>query len=330
MNPCRKVRDVIEYVPVWLALELVPRLSRRAVLILADVLGALCYTFCSRLRMVAWANLNAAYGDTLAPIQKRRVARDSFRTCARALLDTFWFSRDTAGRLAAYVRVADSFAARMESGPGIVVTAHFGNWDLLGMLLGTHVPGISHVVAEIENPLVNGLLTRIRSGTGQTVVFQEGAVRKLFKALRAGGSTGLVIDQNTKPERGGLFVEFFGLPAGMSGAAGALARRLDVPLSPLFCVYEGEGRYLAYAAAGLDDVSASDSLEDVTQRIACLIEAEIRLRPGQWLWMYKRWKYIAPDTERRRYPFYARVPGEDPPAWPGWWRWRGMVDGAMR
>ena len=44
----------------------------------------------------------------------------------------------------------------------------------------------------------------------------------------------------------------------------------------------------------------------MTQKLADLMEAVIRERPGQWQWTYKRWKFIPPGVSRERYPYYAR------------------------
>ena len=46
---------------------------------------------------------------------------------------------------------------------------------------------------------------------------------------------------------------------------------------------------------------------ELTERIARLTEEAIRHQPEHWMWMYKRWKYIAPGADRARYPFYSRT-----------------------
>jgi KDO2-lipid IV(A) lauroyltransferase len=107
-------------------------------------------------------------------------------------------------------------------------------------------------------------------------------------------------------EEGGVFVDFFGVPAPISNAAALLADKTEVPIVLAFCRREDGGRYTVYAQEPLMPESFKGlSADVVTQRIASRIEEEIRRRPDQWLWMYKRWKRRMPGFDVRRYPSYA-------------------------
>jgi len=112
----------------------------------------------------------------------------------------------------------------------------------------------------------------------------------------------LVLDQHIRPSEGAVWVRFFGHSAAMSPAATLLARRFHAALLPAFCVALPDGRYRAFAH---EPLRVEEGL-DLNQAIADAFEREIRLQPGQWLWMYKRWKYIPPGEKETDYPFYAR------------------------
>jgi KDO2-lipid IV(A) lauroyltransferase len=65
--------------------------------------------------------------------------------------------------------------------------------------------------------------------------------------------------------------------------------------------------YRAYALPPIRVEEGEHAEKNVTQAIARVLEGEIRKNPEQWLWVYKRWKYIpAEATSVERYPFYAR------------------------
>jgi len=121
----------------------------------------------------------------------------------------------------------------------------------------------------------------------------------------------LLLDQNTKPEEGGLFVSFFGLSIPMSTAAAVLSERTGAPMIPIFCRVNANGTYTIYSLPPLkraDMVQAgSNIIQTITQTIASLFEQEIRTYPEQWLWMYKRWKYIDPDWPVAAYPFLLQA-----------------------
>ena len=64
-----------------------PRLSRRSCVRLANGLGALAYLLDARGRGVALANLEGVFGDRYSPVERRALARSSYRNFLRTMLD---------------------------------------------------------------------------------------------------------------------------------------------------------------------------------------------------------------------------------------------------
>jgi lauroyl/myristoyl acyltransferase len=171
---------------------------------------------------------------------------------------------------------------------------------------------MASVAAPLANRPLDTLFNRIRSDTGQRVVSKRGAIRALLKILRDNRKVALLLDQNTKPSESGLFVEFFGKPAPVSTAAAALALRSRTPILFGYCIPDQQGHYTISRMQQMLPPEAYDQ-EDrqactrrLTRDIACSMENKIREYPEHWLWMYKRWKYIAPGYTREDYPFYAK------------------------
>jgi KDO2-lipid IV(A) lauroyltransferase len=288
------------------ALAVVPLLSRRAVVALARFLGRAGFFLSRRDRRVALANLDLAFGDKRSAEQKRAIALGSFRNFALVMLDVFWFSRRTRTRLERYVQIEPSACETLNMAPAILVTAHLGNWELLSQKLASLGRSITSIGKPLANPVVSRRLNRLRAGSGQKIAPVRGAVRSMVKELRSGGYVGLLLDQNTPEEEGGVFVDFFGLPVPVADAAGALALRLKVPLVPCFSRHDGKGAYSAYSLPCIRPEEGMTS-RALTQAVATVIENEIRRQPDRWLWMYKRWKRIPPGADPGRYPFYARA-----------------------
>ena len=126
----------------------------------------------------------------------------------------------------------------------------------------------------------------------------------MLKVLREGKMVAMLLDQDTRVQEGGVFVDFFGLPVPISQAAASLSARLNIPVVLAFCRCDARGHYRAYSRAPLQP-GPGESAVAFTQRVAASVEEEIRQQPGEWLWMYKRWKRKAPGTPPERYPFYA-------------------------
>ena len=191
------------------------------------------------------------------------------------------------------------------------VTGHFGNWEMIGRYWAMSPGGLMSVALPLKNPAVDALLRQARQVTGQQIVEREGALRKLVRCLREGGTVGLLLDQNTSPAEGGVFAEFFGKPVAVSPAAGILAPMTGAEIIFAYALpgadgsYRGELTHLIPAAeiAGLERGRAA---QELTQRVTTFYEEAIRARPECWLWSYKRWRHIPEGMAREGFPDYAK------------------------
>lgn len=303
-------RKVLEVQLTRLGLLLVPRLPRRAVVVLAGGLGRVGYVLGRRARRIGRANLDLAFGETMDAREKERILRDSFRTFALVLLDVMWFTRHPRERLRRYIRFDDATLARLERTPLICVTGHLGNWESLGQAVANAGLPLHSVAAPLSNPGVDRLFIPSRQLTGQVIHSSQGALRPLLRVLRQGGRFAILLDQNTKPSEGGIFVPFFGVPAPMSAGAAMLAMRTRSNLIFGFCIPQPDGTYQVDVPAWIpaDDLppEGDEAVADLTRHIAGRLEQTVRAYPGHWLWMYKRWKYIPPGADPDRFPFYAK------------------------
>ena len=290
-----------------MALAVVPRLPRGAVVGLAKFAGRAAWLLARRDRRIALANLRLAFGETLDDRQRARIVRACFERFSLTALDYLWFSRDTRRRLEQYVTFDESLAKWIRhGGPWIAVTAHFGNWELLGKYSAMQGLLFASVAKPVRNRDIDERVNAFRETMGQVVVPRQGALRALVRILKGKRAVALVLDQDTTVAEGGVFVPFFGVPVPVSNAASLLASRLGVPVVPAFCRAEPGGHYRGYAHEAVmpGDIAAGDE-KTLTARITSEIEAEIRAAPDQWLWMYKRWKRRQPDVDPALYPFYA-------------------------
>ena len=306
MKKEKKLRLLGECALAGLAWAMVPLFPRACVVGLARFLGNVGFRLSRRDRRVAMANLDLAFGAALSRAEKEAIACAAFQTFTLVLLDLFCFGRRKRKRIEAHVKFDPSFDHYLKTAPVIAVTAHFGNWEIMGQAAAVHGEPPVSVAAPLPNRFVDRMLTRLREGTGQEISAQAGAVRSLMKALRAGGRTALLMDQNTLPRDGGEFVDLFGRPVPISKAAAGLASHTGAPVVFTYCVADADGTYTAHALPPVHARGERGAGRDLTQTIAQMLESVVRKHPGQWLWMYKRWKYIPQNETPDRYPFYAR------------------------
>lgn len=304
----RKLRQPFETAAFRLALAVIPRLPRRAILALACLAGALGPELDWRGRRTGLANLDLAFGATKTARQKRRILRGAYRTMALTFLDVIWFGRDSAGRLDRYVSLDASAEQLLCSRRQIFVTAHFGNWEAAGQLMARRGFPLHSIAMPVKNSRVNQLLIERREITGQRIIPREGALRRLIGLLRADCKVAFLADQNTAPNEGGTWALFFGLSVPVTAAPAALAVKTGTEILTGFCAPCAGGHYRIYGTGRIDpsDTGGGDPAQEITQKIQAALESEIRRSPEHWLWMYKRWKLIPAGEQPQRFPFYAR------------------------
>ena len=307
-----RCRQALEAPFTRLGLAVIPRLPRGAVLGLARVVAEIGYVCSAQTRRMGLVNLDLAFGDSKTPAEKRRILRESLRNFALVLLDLLWFSRDSAARMDRWFKAGPSMVASLAKPAAHVgVTGHFGNWELTGRYWAWRTGKMMSVAMPLKNPAVDVLLQQARQHDGQIVIPREGALRKLVKFLKDGGTVGLLLDQNTAPAEGGVFVEFFGKPVAVSPAAGMLAPLTGADILFGYALPQPDGTYLgetprAIAPAEIAALDRKTAMMELTQRVTAFYEEAIRARPECWLWSYRRWRYIPPGVPRDGFPYYAK------------------------
>lgn len=195
--------------------------------------------------------------------------------------------------------------------PGVIFcTPHLGNWELeahVSFLCGN--PG-AVVVARFNSKLLNRLAERLRTaGDDTTIIPAEGAARGVLRALHEHRDIGILIDQNVSPKHGGIFLPFFGLPAPTSRLPAAIARRMKVPVYVVATVKRPDGNFEMEYAALPKPAPAYQSDAELTRDILAAFEVLIRRHPEQYLWLYRRWRYIpanAAPAQAAQFPSYAQ------------------------
>jgi len=307
----KKVRKKIE---VWLfrvAAWFVPRMPRRLVVAAARGFGWLFFMLPTRLKRIGQANLDVAFGDTKTTIEKKAILLESFQTVFLTLLDVFWFSHDPYARVPRYVTFDPTLQVLFQKKKQVCITAHMGNWELLGHAVSVSGFPLSSVAAPLVNPAVEPLFCRLREASGQIIIPQQGAIRALIKTLREDGKAAMLLDQNLAPYKGGVFLPFFSLPVPVSDAPASLAIRTGSDILFGFCVPDRQGNYTVVTRPKIVPPSLEQSADkstayrELTHQILAVIEDVIREHPGAWVWMYKRWKFIPESSDGTEYPFYG-------------------------
>jgi Kdo2-lipid IVA lauroyltransferase/acyltransferase len=313
-NAVKKLRYKLEYLSVRFLFATVPWLPRRVIVGLANFFGALGYWLFSFERRVALTNLDIVFRAEKSPLEKRRIARLSFQSYLLTVLDFFWTAKLSHEAIRNLVTLDDESRALIKeiSGRGkgaIALTMHYGNWELLLKAAAAYDIPMTGVANRLRNVDLDRFITHQREARGHRIIYKFGALPKLAKVLQRGETAGIVMDQNTRISEGGLWIDFFGVPATTSKAMAGLALNTGAPICYGVCYPTPDGRYRMQVGPEVRWQSTADhdaDVELITRDCMAACEAIIRRRPEYWMWSYRRWKW-RPSDEQGKFPFYSMV-----------------------
>ena len=293
MEPRRAARTVLG----WFALAALTPLGltfawlpARPGLWVGARLGDLAWTALPRRRAVALENLARAFPGRTAT-ELTRIGRASFQHLGMNFVESCVFFFRPPARLLSRVSVdgVPHVEAAHAMGRGILLlTAHFGNWELLAACHALTRFPLSVVVRPLDSPLYDGILERFRTRSGVELITKRRALTDIVDALRRGRMVGILLDQNAS-RREGVFVPFFGVPASTSKGMALIALRTGAPVLPVFIRRRPDGRHVVDAGAPVP-VPPDGDVVAFTRAFNEAIEAAIRQAPEQWFWLHRRWK----------------------------------------
>lgn len=256
-------------------------------------IGTLFYLLDARHRRVALDNLAAAFPGR-SPAERRAIARRAFRHFGRLLFAVLRFSALSPEAMLARVEVEgdEHVRAAHAQGRGVLfVTGHFGFWEIQALAHALRFPPMAVLARALDHPPLHALLERIRTRTGNAVIYRQDSMRRVLRTLHANNGVGVLIDQYTL-SREALTVDFFGRAAATTPIVAALAQRTGAPVVPLFALPLAAGRYRLVYEPPVDPPASGDpeALRAFTQRCTDVLEMYVRKHPDLWLWMHRRWR----------------------------------------
>jgi KDO2-lipid IV(A) lauroyltransferase len=182
----------------------------------------------------------------------------------------------------------------------IMLTGHYGNWELLGYTLAVLGFDVVAVMRPLDNEYLNRYLLDRREQSGLRLLYKKGATRSAEDVIRSGGALCFIADQNAGSK--GLFVDFFGRKASTYKSIGLLAMQTQVPII-VGCARRTSRRFEYEVCVNRiirpdEWRDKDDPLRWITQEYSTAMEDFIRVAPEQYLWIHRRWK-SRPRDERQ-------------------------------
>ncbi|WP_294001067.1 lysophospholipid acyltransferase family protein [Sphaerotilus sp.] len=240
------------------------------------------------------------------------VARPAIASAGRMVAELPWlWSRGPDEPLGDLVRWegAEHMEAALAAGHGLVLlTPHIGSFEIIGQAYAERF-GAQQPMTALYRPArkawLRDLVAQSRNRPGlETAPATLAGVRQMIRALRKGGTIGLLPDQ-VPPEGLGVWAPFFGREAYTMTLAARLVQQTGAAWLLLVCERLPAGRGYVIRVQPpvepLPDPRDEPDAERLALRSAGVVnramETLIRQNPGQYLWGYHRYKAPRPiDT----------------------------------
>ena len=226
-----------------------------------------------------------------------RTSRRSLQNYCRYLVDFARLGALPPSGIAALCDGDESFAqldAALSRGRGaVIVSMHFGNWDLGAAAAAARGHALAAVGEHFGDARVTREVFAARERLGITILPLERPGPSLFRTLTNNGLLALLIDR-TAPGSG-VKVQFFGAEVEVPAGPARLALRTGAALVPVAFprVRRGAPDVRLLADFTIDTTPGRDRAADIarlTQAVMTAQEAFIRRYPEQWYKFGDMWR----------------------------------------
>ncbi len=292
-----RLADYTIYLVVRLLVCLIQALSLNAARRTAGFLAWLAYRLDRRHREVALDNLRRAYPGRYTEADLHQLVRAVYRHFFAVLVEIVHIPRrlhtENWRDHIELVGGRQIVECLLSGRPLLIVTGHFGNWEMAGYALGLLGFRTYAIARTLDNPYLNAFLLRFREKTGQTILDKERDFARIEEVLRAGGAIATLADQDAGQR--GQFVEFFGRPASTHKAVALLALEHGATMAVTGTPRVAEPMEYQIITADVihpeEYEGNADAVRGITQRFTAALERLVRLFPEQYFWLHRRWKH---------------------------------------
>lgn len=260
----------------------------------------------TRTRAAIADNLAAVFpGESRATLEQRALL--TLRSYARDVIDFLRALGHAASGPERVFEIEDEhprlFARLREHGKGIIlVTGHFGNWEIGSMLIGNILRLPLTIVAMSE---ADATVNRIRLEIRELMRAETIEVRQSFdtplqirRSLADNRIVAMLVDRHYGRDR--IPVTLFGRPAWFLRTPFLMAQITGAPLLPCAVERVAADRFKAFPGEPVfvaTDIPRDEALKRAAQHVAADIEARVRAHPEYWYHFYRYWDAQRDDYE---------------------------------
>lgn len=188
--------------------------------------------------------------------------------------------------------------------PTVLVTGHFGNFELGGYVTGLMGISTTTIARRLDNPYLHEFISEFRGGKGQRLVDKQGCAAEVDRHLASGGTLSLLADQHAGEK--GCWSNFLGQQASCHKALALFTLSADAPMAIAYTIRDRKPMRFLLGCSGVADPRLQGEecagVRQLTEWYNERLGAAIALAPEQYWWVHRRWraKLASPKTTAAR------------------------------
>ena len=260
------------------------KISLKNQVVISQNIASILFHYVSKRKDVATKNIKIAF-----PEKSDEGVNDILKNCYKFLCYNFiQFLTFPISKNSIKIKVNGQLeldnALKKEKGV-ILISAHFGAWEILGHWFGINNYPLRGVAQKQSNKGANKFFEEKRQSSGIKHVYRKTGIDELYNILKENKILGLVSDQDAKNK--GLFVDFFNKPASTHKGAAIFHLNTNAPMIFGICI---QTEFQEYTIELIPILSFKNSIEEITQKYTLVLEQIIKKHPEQNFWFHNRWK----------------------------------------
>ncbi len=288
------MKNLIEYILFLIIAKSVQVLGIKKLKFPAKMLSGVFYYVLKIRKDVVFKNLAIAFPEK-SEKEHEIIAQKSYYHFSRLILEIMCVPKMKKEEVVSLVKcdeVEELSKVYNRKNGLIILTAHFGNWEVGAMSVPAQMGTIMYpIIKPQRNPYITEWLKNMRESHGNKVIPLGPSIRNVYEVIKKGNLLGVVGDQRGPKE--GRRVKLFGRETAIYSGTAEIVSKTLTPMYVLFAARVND-HYQAFAERiDLDDLPADREMriDIINQKFANLLEKYVRLYPEQWFWMHNIWKY---------------------------------------
>ncbi len=253
---------------------------------LAEKVGKTAYIFWGKRRKIGMENLKKAFPEK-SNQELKIILEKTFINFSYTFFEIFKqpYVKNNIDNIFR-VKGLENLETAYSDGKGVIlVTAHFGNWELAGSFICSLGYKLGVIQKTQKNTDFDRLINYYRTLNNIKPIGRKTALKDGIKALKNGEILGIIADQ--KANTSGIISDFFGIPAKTTPLPARLYLKFKRPI--VFVVPKRTGQ-MKFEVDFIEKYEPEcDNIEEITQYINDRLESFIRQTPEQWFWPHNRW-----------------------------------------